>query len=379
MFLSGVFPSLETIIFSREDEMMTLPKRKTLYGMLLCSLLFPAIWMCFLFRPPVVAAEIKDRLADCAKIDNDAVRLQCFDELAGRKNNVQKDVRAATGTMTAAKEAIPEPDKLSVMTKLWDLDKENRKQSFTLRPYRPNYFLPVAYNTSPNGDTALDIDSRANAQNNEAKFQLSFKMKIWEDLFNKDIDLWLAYTQLSFWQLYNSAFSSPFRETNYEPEFLVNFRTGYELFGFKGRFFNIGLNHQSNGRSRPLSRGWNRVVANLGWEKNHFNLLLKTWYRISEDKADDDNPDISRYMGYGELWGTYYWNRQRFTAMFRNNLRSGDNVGAIQLDWSFPLPFFKGDRFKGYIQYFNGYGESLLDYNTSINRISVGFMLTDWN
>jgi phospholipase A1 len=71
-----------------------------------------------------------------------------------------------------------------------------------------------------------------------------------------------------------------------------------------------------------------------------------------------------------------YWKKQRFAVMLRNNLRS-DNLGAVQLDWSFPLPLI-GDKLSGYIQYFNGYGEGLLDYNKSVNRISAGFMLTDW-
>jgi phospholipase A1 len=63
--------------------------------------------------------------------------------------------------------------------------------------------------------------------------------------------------------------------------------------------------------------------------------------------------------------------------MLRNNLRS-ENLGAVQLDWSFPSPLI-GDKFSIYVQYFNGYGESLLDYNKSVNRISAGFMLVDWN
>jgi len=47
------------------------------------------------------------------------------------------------------------------------------------------------------------------------------------------------------------------------------------------------------------------------------------------------------------------------------------------VELEFPLPLI-GDKVCGYIQYFNGYGEGLLDYNTSINRISAGFMLVDW-
>jgi Outer membrane phospholipase A len=370
--------------------METLKIRKAFKIILIC--MFFLLFLSF----PSRAAEIADRVAECAKIKDDATaRLACFDNLAKQQTAVKDTSPPSIVAVAVPQESsTKEKKQASVMSQHWDLGGEKGKSVFyILRPYRPNYFLPVAYNSSPNEDTALDFDPRSKAQHDEAKFQLSFKVKIWGDLlkdtlkdvFKKDIgiDIWVAYTQLSFWQLYNSAFSAPFRETDYEPELLINFRTDYAIPGFdnfKIRYFNLGLNHDSNGRSRPLSRGWNRVVANVGMEKDNFNLLLKTWYRIPEDEHNDDNPDITRYMGYGELWGIYYWRGQRFAAMLRNNLRS-ENLGAVQLDWSIPLSFIS-DNFKNisfYIQYFNGYGESLIDYNTSINRISAGLMLVDWN
>jgi phospholipase A1 len=376
--------------------------------MLLGGMLFLAIGSGIFLGPSVVNAEINDRLADCSKIEDDAARLQCFDELAGRKNPAPQAANTATVTMPVAKEASPEKDKPSVMTRQWDLDPADRRHSFVIRPYRMNYFLPVAYNSSPNDETNLEYDPSAKAQHNEAKFQLSFKAKVWEDVLQeplqgfydsikvvKGLDVWVAYTQLAFWQLYNSAFSSPFRDINYEPELLINFRTNYNILGFKGRFINVGFNHQSNGRSKPLSRSWNRIVANIGLERNNFALQLKTWYHLPENEGDDDNPDMTHYMGYGELWTTFYWKDMRFAMMLRNNFRQ-DNLGAIQLDWSIPpstlgklllgrmlssswIDKYLSDKFSLYVQYFNGYGEGLMDYNQSINRISVGLMIAEWN
>jgi phospholipase A1/A2 len=321
------------------------------------------------FSSSARADDQTSRLAQCAQIDSDAQRLQCFDELTARKKSLAP---------TAAPATSPEAEKLSALTQLWDLDREHRKHSFALRPHHSTYLLPVAYNSSTNQDYLLDVDPDSKPYHNEVKFQMSFKVKVWEDLFGKDLDLWFAYTQLSFWQLYNTAASSPFRETDYEPELLVNWRTHYEVFGFQGRFVNIGFNHQSNGRSGPQSRSWNRIVANAGWEKDNINLILKAWCKMPENEDHDGNPGISKYLGYGELWGTYYWNKHKFAVMVRNNLRSGDNLGAVQLEWAFPLFLLSGDRLKGYLQYFNGYGECLLDYYQSSNRISAGIMVTDW-
>ena len=64
--------------------------------------------------------------------------------------------------------------------------------------------------------------------------------------------------------------------------------------------------------------------------------------------------------------------------MFRNNLDYHDNKGALELGWSFPIPFIETDEARGYIQYFNGYGESLIDYNAAVERIGIGVILADW-
>jgi phospholipase A1 len=290
---------------------------------------------------------------ECAKIVDNAVRLACYDKLAARG--------------PAGK------DEESYLSRLWDLDPESRQKGFALRPHRFNYILPYTYNATPSKEL-LQADPGREIQNQEVKFQISFKTKLWEDVLGKDMDLWIAYTQLSFWQFYDFQNSAPFRETDYEPELLLNFRTNYNLPGLRGRYISVGIDHQSNGRSRPLSRSWNRVVADFGFERERLTVILKTWYRIPEDEKDDDNPGIDRFLGYGQIDVHYHRDGHLVGLSVRNNLRAHGNKGAVQLEWSFPLfPYVSG-----YIQYFNGYGESLLDYRASVNRIGAGFILKEW-
>jgi phospholipase A1/A2 len=271
--------------------------------------------------------------------------------------------------------APADPQKPSYFTELWQLDKDARAGKPWVTFHRSNYALAFSYNSSPNLAPLLEVDPAKTLKKQEVTFQLSFKARLWQDVFGKNMDLWFAYTQRCFWQLYNVADSSPFRETNYEPEVLLNIRTSFDLLGLKGRFIQLGLNHQSNGQSEPLSKSWNRIVANIGLERGDLSLLLKGWYKFPESAESDDNPGINHYMGYGEVWAYYFLKRHRLAVMLRDNLNFRENRGAIQLEWSFPV----FAQFGAYVQYFLGYGESLLDYNHRINRIGVGFILMDWN
>jgi phospholipase A1/A2 len=316
-----------------------------------------------------VNADVPKGIDECAKIEDSAERLKCYDELAGRKELPGKTPSAAVSETKPGRQAH-----VSYLERLWELDKKTRKDRYVISPHRSTYLLPVTYVESPNEQPIKKSNPDMDLKNTEAAFQFSFKTKIWQDILGENMDLWVAYTQRSFWQSYNFKDSAPFRETNYEPEIILNFRTSYDLLWLKGRFINVGLNHQSNGQSGLLSRSWNRAVANFGFERDNLVLILKTWYRFPESAENDNNSDINNYLGYGELWGYYFWNGNRFGVMARNNLNAGTNRSAVQLEWSFPLL----ERISGYIQYFNGYGESMLDYDHNINRIGIGFILRDW-
>ncbi len=259
---------------------------------------------------------------------------------------------------------------------------KNHTNPFALTPHKQNYILVGSYNSQLNGGP-LQIDE-SEVDHTEVKFQVSVKVPLLRNFIGKDNGyLYAAYTARSFWQAYNDDVSSPFRETNHEPELFVGYRNDKQIFGLNNTFILAGFSHQSNGRRGSLSRSWNRLYLNLIFEKDNFALSFKPWYRIPEslktsslDPRGDDNPDISRFLGYGELTAAYKYRDHTFSMMLRNNLRTRANKGAVELGWSFPLPWFK--LIKGYMQYFNGYGESLIDYNASANRIGLGLLLTDW-
>ncbi|OGU14378.1 MAG: phospholipase [Geobacteraceae bacterium GWC2_53_11] len=244
-----------------------------------------------------------------------------------------------------------------------------KESIFSILPHKPNYLLPVSYNISPNNAAYAN----EKLDNLEVKFQLSIKTPIWENIIGENSALYVAYSQLAFWQAYNSGSSSPFREINFEPEAYYAFKTGHELLGVTSEVVTLGFVHQSNGRTKPESRSWNRIVGNLLFSSGDTYVAVKTWFRIPEEDNDDDNPHMEKYYGYGELLILQKLRDNTVTLMLRNNLRTSGNKGAVQVDWS----FFLHNKLKGYVQYFNGYGESLVDYNHANNRIGVGVMLTD--
>jgi len=283
----------------------------------------------------------------------------------------------ADNNETSGEKHPPQHELLSPQTPLDKrLANERRTQwnKFVITPYKPTYVLPIAYDKKQNNqEKSLD--------NLEIKFQFSLRVPLTRSIFGDNGFVSLGYTQVSYWQAYNSEASAVFRETNFEPELMLTFLNSTHIMNFKNRLITIGLVHQSNGKSQLESRSWNRIYVDFVFEKQNFYLSIKPWYRFPENDKDtpldptgDDNPNIEKYVGYGELSGIYKHDEQTYGFMLRNNLRSSENKGAIQLDWTFPLH----RRLIGYVQYFNGYGESLIDYNLYSNRLALGIMFTNW-
>jgi len=278
-------------------------------------------------------------------------------------------------------------DARSYLTRKWNLDNNADHDASLLNglmPHRQNYLVMRKTDnlnrqpSSPAGGrstlTPFDMDSI------EAKFQLSLKADIgshgflgWKDI--RTVRYWLAYTQQSHWQVLNTRNSEPFRETNYEPEFIVTFARDPAL---SLKFINLGVLHQSNGRSLPESRKWNRFYVQGGLESGHISLLARRWWRQADEPALDDNPDIDSYAGRGDLM--LRWQpedeSQSVAILLRSNLQLAGNHSFVQIDWATPKSMGRAGRV--HVQLTSGFGESLIDYNHRQTTLGLGLSFREW-
>jgi len=288
-----------------------------------------------------------------------------------------KDLKAACtpeklGTDQPVSEALLEYEKkdqkVSAVDDRIERESQTELKPFVLTPHKPNYFIPVSYNPSPYAEPYQNLPGGEDysLDDVEIKFQLSLKVPLAVGMFGDRANLYAAYTNTSWWQAYNSESSAPFRETNHEPELFMNFLNDWKVLGFTNRINGLGLVHQSNGRSEPLSRSWNRAYASTVFEKGGLAMRLRAWYRIPEDDEQDNNPDITDYLGYGDLMFAYKSGKSTYSMLARTK--------AVELTWS--RLFWGNIRLYG--QYFHGYGQSLVEYDDSSDVFGIGFAFSDW-
>jgi phospholipase A1 len=326
-------------------------------------------------------------------------RLRCYDRETGRPSPAD---RARADDAPAESTANGAGRMTGYLAQRWGYDRPAGEGRFALGQYHENYAIvrdSSAPNTLPYAPDAQGNPVYATVpvdlQHPEIEFQLSGKVRL-ADFSAPPTDggadiadafgIWLAYTQQSHWQVFNGAQSRPFRETNYQPEAIFSIHPG--LFSrdhgddrWNWRVFNVGVGHQSNGQSSPLSRSWNYAFAQLGFELDNehgqWAVVLRPSYRIPEGSAKDDNRDLTDYFGYGDIRGT--WRRCDWEVSLTARGNPATGKGAAQLDVSFPLRT-GADRYYpllGYLQVFTGYGESLIDYNWRQTTAGIGVRLND--
>jgi len=274
---------------------------------------------------------------------------------------------------TAARQRLPHEDALRARLALEQTSQEN---PFVITPHRRNYLMPYSHLSNPQWNDPdredQDLDS------GEVKFQFSLKAPLYTDFWDGS-SLYMAFTGVFFWQAYNSEESRPFREINFTPEIFLAKPVDWQLGPVQSELLAFGFRHDSNGQDEPTSRSWNRLYLRHVSQIGSYYVSVTPWYRIPEEEKDfpldprgDNNPDIEKYMGNFQLEVARVFGNHVLELMVRNNLRS-DNKGAGQINYSFPI----NDRFKGLVQVFTGYGDSLINYDDYETRFSLGILLTD--
>lgn len=347
----------------------------------------------------------------CAAESDGTARLACFDRWA-REQAVPNAAPAipvpqapapepasALPALQAAEATLARPAvrcgtqaASSDLSRFWELETASSCGVFGFRIYRPIQLSLVTADTvnrqPTSGNPANNVATAEPYRTTETRIQLSIRTKVAEGLLTpggrlRD-SLWFGYTQQSYWQLFTPALSRPFRNTDHEPEIIYVYPVAAQpVAGWTLRYGGLGLVHQSNGQSLPRSRSWNRVYLMAGADHpGGLVLTARVWQRLHESSANDDNPNISDYVGRAEVQASYTAsNGQSLALTLRNTLR-GLERGSARLEWMMPLATAdepgQFGRLRLHAQLFNGYGDSLLDYNRRRTVFSVGLSLVDW-
>ncbi len=359
-----------------------------------------ALALLLLLMPAPVWADEPAPVApdQCARMVDDGARLTCYDRHFRSANAVRNEV--AQGSLPALAQAVSlstphspaqmlKPSILgethsltdsNTLSRFWELSPADKHGTFVVKTYLPNFFLPVHYtsniNRAPSSPT-YPVSVRNDYKQTEAKFQISLRAKAIEGLLLPNADLWLAYTQRSLWQFWNQKESEPFRSTDFQPEaiYVVPVREGLVDLpgGWHWRMVQLGLGHQSNGQTDPLSRSWNRIYAAAGFERGDFRLGFRINRRTSESGLDD-NPGLMRYIGNSEITGAWFPGLATAALTWRTHPAYTER-GSLQFDWTYPVLREQPKGLRWYFQMFSGYGETLLDYNHRQTSAGAGVSL----
>ncbi len=354
--------------------------------------------------------------AACAGIADATERLACYDDWAASQPAAAALKPAEVSTVPA--EPVASPDgapagqglKVALaqqqgetadgchnparteLSRFWELEDGSDCGTFRMRGYRPltASFAMADYvdrqPTSPSeGRSSTSPTAYRQAEN---RIQLSVRTKLAQGLFVHGEDsrrdsLWFAYSQQSYWQLFSGRISRPFRTTDHEPELIYVYPNDWWLpGGWRWRMSGLGLVHQSNGQSLPLSRSWNRVYvmgsAELG---NRWQLQAKVWQRVRESHESDDNPGIANYIGRAELRAAWNMDADHTFALTVRHSLTETARGSVRLEWLRTLGDYRfglKSNLRLHTQLFSGYGDSLIDYNRRRTVFSVGFSLLDF-
>ncbi len=223
--------------------------------------------------------------------------------------------------------------------------------------YKPIYF----------GTTIVNGDG---TESGESHYQFSFKYEI----FNES-SWFFAYTERSVWS--TQLDSGPIKETNYAPELFYAWHRDQNTVPY----VQFGLyKHVSNGESGATSLQWDISYIEPVIKFEEFTLKLTFWFPFlfqSASAVSDGNPAIFEFYGQGEMKLSYeHENGDLHTLRYRENINF--TAFALEYQWTINLNSSideNGWNTNVYLQFFNGFGETLNSYSEQTSRFSAGISI----
>lgn len=223
--------------------------------------------------------------------------------------------------------------------------------------YKDNYFI-----------VGTTLFKKPTKWNSDAKFQVSVRQRLTNSTLPFKTYFFLTYTQKAFWDIFQESF--PFRDLNYNPTLGFgkaltrhNRFLGMLMFQFE---------HESNGKDGMDSRSWNKISFNSYFALNdHWVFHANAWIPLVDS---ENNKDLVKYKGWGLFGLDYSSPKRKYNASLLINKRGGVNLNA-NITANFSIRIFSDDNQYLFLEYYNGYGESLLDYNKYRQRIRFGIVI----
>ncbi|MDR2385164.1 MAG: phospholipase A [Tannerella sp.] len=213
----------------------------------------------------------------------------------------------------------------------------------------------------------IPIGGKIKASNSNAKFQLSISQKLTRSNLPFNTYLFIQFTQKTIWNILEE--SLPMRD--------VNFNSGIglgHLIIYKNRYIGKGilmLEHESNGKDGLMSRSWNKISFGASLLlTDRIEGQMKFWIPIIDS---ENNLDILKYNGLGHIGINYRTPDKRFCAGLLTSWRA--NSFSFNTQWELSFKMNNNENQYFFMQYYNGYGENLLDYNQYKSILRIGFVI----
>lgn len=256
--------------------------------------------------------------------------------------------------LPAAGQIIPTPEEPPI-------DSDSVRRAFDKGPYfglyKDNYFI---FGTA--------IGPKPTKENTNIKFQISISQKLTKSTLPWGTYLFLFYSQKCFWNVLEN--SMPMTDLNFNPGIGLS----KPLFT-RGRYIgklSLVLEHESNGRDGLASRSWNKISLGASVMVDpQLTVHGKFWIPIVDG---ENNRDILDYSGIYQVGVSFNTRNNRFGASAILVKRRGWALNyntIIELNYR----LFKRDNQFLFMQYYNGYGEGLLEYNKFHSELRVGIVI----